>query len=103
TLLGRFARTVRALASSVHPPRRCPSARTCGCASSTGMMENPATGTTSGGGAVFGLRRMHLPPAATGCPLGCAATHLSTTPPDQQKTANDIGENTCLSIPESQV
>jgi hypothetical protein len=36
-------------------------------------------------------------------PPGCAATHLSTAPPDQQKTANDIGEITCLSIPESQV
>jgi hypothetical protein len=24
---------------------------------------------------------------------------MSTTPPDQQKTANDIGEITCLSIP----
>src|SRR5688500_222720 len=32
-------------------------------------------------------------------PPGCAATHLSTAPPDQQKTANDIGEITCLSIP----
>src|SRR5688572_25375011 len=27
-------------------------------------------------------------------PPGCAATHLSTAPPDQQKTANDIGEIT---------
>src|SRR4029453_10004676 len=50
----------------------------------------------------FGLRRMHLPPAATGCPLGCGRTHSRKTPPDQQKTANDIGEITCLSIPESQ-
>jgi hypothetical protein len=66
------------------------------------MMETLQTRYDFAGHTGFGLCRMHLPPAATGCPLGYAATHLSTTPPDQQKTANDISEITCLSIPESQ-
>jgi hypothetical protein len=66
------------------------------------MMETPQTRHGFAGRTGLGLRRMHLPPAATGCPLGCAATHLITTPPDQQKTANDIGEITCLSMQESQ-
>src|SRR5215218_3600821 len=50
----------------------------------------------------IGLRRMHLPPAALGAPWLCS--NLSEYgSAGSAKTANDIGEITCLSIPESQV
>jgi hypothetical protein len=46
---------------------------------------------------------VNLSPAATRSPLAVQQLVRETAPPDQQKTANDIGEITCLSIPESQV
>jgi hypothetical protein len=80
------------------------------------MIENPGTGTTSRAVPALllaeAISRRQLAPvlayAVCTChplllgPPGCAATHFEYGSADQKKSANDIDEITCLSIPKSQ-